>query len=259
MEACPSASKSAYANDRNDICPYRPARYWLIYAAGAESATLILEAIMSEALPLSAVEARILGVLVEKQHTTPDVYPLTLNALVAACNQKTSRDPVMNLADADVMAALDELRDKTLLIESYGASGRVMRYAQNLDRVMKFPAPILALMAVLMLRGPQTPGELRTNADRLYHFPDISALEAYLEELIGRNLVLRLPRQPGSREHRYAHLLCGAPPLTATRAEDETLELDQSATLRREIAELRALVEHLYAELGITKPRDNGP
>lgn len=216
---------------------------------------------MSELL-LEATEARILGVLAEKQATTPDVYPLTVNSLVSGCNQKTSRDPVMSLTESEVQSALDGLKLKSLVVESYGASGRVLRYAQNLDRVLKVPQASLAILAVLMLRGPQTPGELRTNCDRLYHFPDISALEGYLEELAERPagaLVVKLSKQPGSREHRFAHLLCGevAAALVAVApvsARPVAPSGDELATLRAEVEELRRLVEHLYAELGVQQP-----
>lgn len=209
---------------------------------------------------LEPVEARILGVLAEKQATTPDVYPLTVNSLLSGCNQKTSRDPVMSLTETEVQAALEELRHRTLVVESYGASGRVLRYAQNLDRVLKLPPAALAIVVVLMLRGPQTPGELRANCDRLYHFPDISSLEAYLDELAERPagaLVVKLPRQPGSRESRYAHLLCGPveaalePERGQTPAPSRGGELE---ALRAEVTELRRLVDHLYRELGVTEP-----
>lgn len=220
---------------------------------------------MSEApLLLSPLEARVLGVLVEKQLTVPDTYPLTLNSLVAGCNQKTSREPVMNVGEGEVQMALDELRGRTLVIDSYGASGRVMRYAHNLDRVLKIPPPLLALLTALMLRGPQTPGELRGTADRFYKFPDISALEAYLEEMATRSagaLAVKLPRQPGAREARWAHLLCGEPALEApASANDEGVTTGELAALkanvtqlRGEVAELRALVERLYAELGVAR------
>lgn len=219
-------------------------------------------------LTLSPLEARILGVLVEKQFTVPDTYPLTLNTLVAGCNQKTSRDPVMNVSESEAQMALDELRSRTLVIESYGASGRVMRYAHNVDRVLKISQPLLALLTALMLRGPQTPGELRSAADRFYKFPDISALEAYLEEMATRSagaLALKLPRQPGSREARWAHLLCGevAFEASAAVAGDESVTTGELAALkvnvaqlRGEVTELRALVERLYAELGVS--RDDG-
>lgn len=215
---------------------------------------------MSEIL-LDPAEARILGVLAEKQATTPDVYPLTVNALLSGCNQKTSRDPVMNLSEAEVQGALEELRGRTLVVESYGASGRVLRYAQNLDRVLKLPPAAHAILVALMLRGPQTPGELRTNCDRLYRFPDISALEGYLDEMMERPsgaLVMKLAKQPGSREHRYAHLLCGEPDLAPAGPEVEAPHVTGHAAeitrLRSEVAELRRLVDHLYAELGVTEP-----
>ncbi len=162
--------------------------------------------------PLTPLEARVLGVLVEKERTVPDAYPLSLNALVAGCNQKTSRSPLMEVSDADVQAVLDELRSLSLVIESSG--GRVMRYAHNLPRVLGIPTESGAIVATLMLRGPQTPGELRINTERLHRFADISSLEAYLAELRDRAagaLVVELPRAPGARENRWMHLLCGMP------------------------------------------------
>ena len=216
-------------------------------------------------LRLSPLEARVLGVLVEKQLTVLDTYPLTLNALLAGCSQKTSREPVMNVSEGEAQMALDELRARTLVIDSYGASGRVMRYAHNLDRVLKISPPVLALLTALMLRGPQTPGELRAAADRFYKFPDISSLEAYLEEMANRSagaLAVKLPRQPGAREARWAHLLCGEPALDAApRADaDDSVTTGEIAAvkanvarLQGEVAELRALVERLYAELGVSR------
>jgi uncharacterized protein len=217
-------------------------------------------------MPLfSPLEARVLGVLAEKHFTTPDYYPLTLNALVAGCNQKTSRQPVMSVTEAEVQMALDELRRRTLVIESYGASGRVMRYAHNLGKVLGLSQAHLSLITVLMLRGPQTPGELRVNCERMYSFPDISSLEAYLDELAERRqppLVTKLPRQPGSREHRYAHLLCGAvdtetpspdaaaPETSVTTGELASLKA-HVAELRAEVTDLRRLVERLCRELGL--------
>lgn len=225
---------------------------------------------MPHPLPtLSLTECRVLGVLVEKQLTTPDYYPLTLNALAAGCNQKTSRDPVMHATESELQAALDTLRGLSLLVESYGASGRVMRYAHNLDRVLHLAPPVVAILAVLILRGPQTAGELRGNCERLYRFADISTVEAYLEEMAARSagaLVMQLARQPGSREHRYAHLLAGEPPpgeAAAGDADDIVTAGELSALranvreLRAEVGELRALVERLYAELGVT--REAGP
>jgi uncharacterized protein YceH (UPF0502 family) len=217
--------------------------------------------------PLSLLEARVLGVLVEKQHTVPDTYPLTLNALVAGCNQKTSRDPVLQASDAEVQAVLDHLRSLALVIESSG--GRVMRYAHNVERVLQIPAQSVALLATLMLRGPQTAGELRINCDRLHRFADISAVEAFLVELAARPagpLVVELPRQPGARENRWAHLLSGASALDSdTVARDpigeaaSDITVGELAALRAELArvaceldELKATVAKLSTDLGIS-------
>ena len=215
---------------------------------------------------LSPLESRVLGVLMEKEAITPDVYPLTLNSLVAGCNQKTSRHPVMSVTEDEVQMTLDALKHRTLVFDSYGASGRVMRFAHNLPKVMGVSQPIAAILAVLMLRGPQTPGELRTNCDRLYRFPDMSALEAYLEEMAARpagTLVVRLPKQPGSREHRWAHLLSGPVEFNeddAVATAAETVTTGELAALKAhvarledEVTSLRQLVERLYAELGLAK------
>ena len=172
---------------------------------------------MSSALPsLSLLEARILGVLVEKEKITPDAYPLTLNSLTAGCNQKTSRDLVMSVSESEIQSTLEELRRRLLVLETYGASGRVLRYAQNFGKCYGLPQASVSLLAILMLRGAQTVSELRANCERLYRFDDTSTLEAYLEELAARSsgaLVIKLPKQHGSREHRWAHLLCGEPNL----------------------------------------------
>lgn len=222
---------------------------------------------MSATLPaLSLLEARVLGVLVEKQHTVPDTYPLTLNALVSGCNQKTSRDPVLSAAEAQVQAALDHLRSLSLVIESSG--GRVMRYAHNVERVLQVPPQSVALLATLMLRGPQTAGELRISCERLHRFADISAVEAFLAELAERAagpLVVELARQPGARENRWAHLLSGPPApeatLAATAADEPARDAAGSelAALRAEVArlsgdleELRSTVVKLCTELGIS-------
>lgn len=220
------------------------------------------------ALPaLSPLEARVLGVLVEKQLTTPDYYPLTLNALVSGCNQKTNRHPVMNVSEGELQMALDALKHQTLVIDSSGASGRVMRYAHNLPKVLSLGQQMTAMMAALMLRGAQTPGELRTGTDRMYKFADISSVEAFLEDMATRPagaLVVKLPRQPGSREHRWAHLLSG--PVEADAEADVSTEYQEGVTtgelaslksnlaqLRDEVAELRSLVERLYQELGVKR------
>jgi len=214
---------------------------------------------------LSPLEVRVLGVLSEKQLTTPDYYPLTLNALVAGCNQKTSRNPVMSVTEGEVQMALDELKRHTLVMDSFGSSGRVMRFAHNVNKVLGLSQPHVALLTVLMLRGPSTPGELRINCERMYPFPDISSVEAYLDELAQRyGLVMQLPKQPGSREHRYAHLLCGAPEAEPEAPESgapggdvttgEIAALKHNlASLRDEVTELRALVDRVYGELGLKR------
>lgn len=216
-------------------------------------------------LTLSPLETRVLGVLSEKQLTTPDYYPLTLNALVAGCNQKTSRHPVMSVTEGEVQMALDALKRQNLVMDSFGSSGRVMRFAHNINKVLGLSQPHVALLTVLMLRGPQTPGELRINCERMYSFPDISSVEAYLEELAGRHgLAMQLPKQPGSREHRFAHLLCGAPETPPESADIRAGDPDVTtgeivalknnlASLRDEVSELRALVDRVYGELGLKR------
>jgi uncharacterized protein YceH (UPF0502 family) len=200
---------------------------------------------------LTPVEARVLGVLIEKEKTTPDVYPLTLNSLTAGCNQKTSRDPVMSLSEGEVQAALEELRSRSLVLET---SGRVMRYAHNFGRCYQVPAAAVVLLAVLMLRGPQTVSELRANCDRLYRFADSSSVEGYLEELAVRPegaMAVCLPKRPGSREHRWTHLLCGELPgvpavFQETTSPAGTLDLENRvARLEDEVAELRTMVGRL--------------
>jgi uncharacterized protein YceH (UPF0502 family) len=202
---------------------------------------------------LSLLETRVLGVLVEKQHTVPDTYPLTLNALVAGCNQKTSRDPILNATDAEVQAAIDHLRSLSLIVESSG--GRVMRYAHNVERVLGVPSQAVAILATLMLRGPQTVAELRTNSERLHRFADISAVEAFLDELASRAagaLVMLLPRQAGTREARWAHLVSGTPAFDAT-ASDTAPGADGDAVTVGEIAALKANIAHLQDELAAVK------
>ena len=217
---------------------------------------------------LSLLETRVLGVLVEKQHTVPDTYPLTLNALVAGCNQKTSRDPILDASDADVQAALDALKTHSLVVESSGS--RVMRYAHNVERALAVPSQAVALLATLMLRGPQTAGELRINAERLHRFTDISAVEGFLHELASRAagaLVVELPRLPGTRETRWAHLLSGPPAIEMTRpaaqepreagdvSAAEVAALRQSvAQLQKDVEALQGTVARLCAQLDIPPP-----
>ena len=217
---------------------------------------------------LSLLEARVLGVLVEKQHTVPDSYPLTLLALTAGCNQKSSRDPVMNAGETDVQAALDSLKTRSFVVESSG--GRVMRYAHNVERVLSVPSQAAALIAALMLRGPQTVGELRINADRMHRFADTSAVEGFLQELASRPsgaLALELPRQPGARETRWTHLLSGAPSIETSAPEQPRTAADvppapselaalqaSLARLETEVAELRQAVASLSTRGDTSEP-----
>jgi len=214
---------------------------------------------------LSLLEARVLGVLIEKAHTVPDSYPLSLNSLTLGCNQKTARDPVLNASEADVQGAADALRSLSLVFESSGS--RVTRYEHNLGRALNLPSQSVALLAVLMLRGPQTGSELRTNSERLHRFADLSSVEAFLDELAGRPdekggpLVVKLPRAGGAREPRWAQLLCGPVDVSALASESNTTDLvatselaalrSQQAALQAELAALRERVDHLYKELGV--------
>ena len=208
-----------------------------------------------------------LGVLIEKAHTVPDSYPLSLNSLTLGCNQKTARDPVLSATEGEVQLTVDALKALNLAFESSGS--RVTRYEHNLGRTLALPSQSVALLAVLMLRGAQTASELRTNCERLHRFADLSALEAFLDELAERSaekggaLVVRLPRAPGAREPRWAHLLSGAVDVAAlpvavesadfvAASEIAALKAQQAAT-RSELDELRVLVERLYAELGVAR------
>jgi len=209
---------------------------------------------------LTPLEARVLGVLVEKQHTVPDTYPLSLNSLVAGVNQKTARDPVINATEAEVLTAVDGLKSLSLVFE--GSGSRVVRFEHNMARVFSLPAASVALLTLLMLRGPQTAAELRLHCERLHRFADISSVEGFLDELASKEpaRVLKLPRAPGAREARWAHLLCGevafdmaaAPPAEGgvSAGEIAALKAEQSR-LAAELAQLRALVQRMAAELGI--------
>jgi hypothetical protein len=204
---------------------------------------------------LTLAQARVLGVLVEKQRTVPDTYPLSLNALVSGCNQKNNRDPVLTLTEAEVQAAVDELRHHTLVIESSGA--RVARYEHNLGRVLRVPSQAEALLAVLFLRGPQTAGELRIGTERMHKFADISSVEAFLEELAtrpdaqGGTLVIKLARRLGERESRWAHLLSGPvdAEAQAAAADSPAQPTEALAALRAEVAQLREELAALRAEV----------
>jgi uncharacterized protein len=210
---------------------------------------------------LTPVEARIVAVLVEKQATVPDTYPLSLNALTAGCNQKTARDPVMQLAEADVLAALDELKALSLVVEVSGS--RVTRYEHNMGRVLGVPSQSVALLATLALRGPQTAAELRTHSERLHRFADVSSVEGFLDELATREpqRVLRLPRAPGAREARWVHLLCGPVDVdmamaagaaeASSRDEDIARLRAEQAALRDEVAQLRRRLDDIAQALGL--------
>jgi uncharacterized protein YceH (UPF0502 family) len=161
---------------------------------------------------LTDIETRVLGSLIEKQVTTPEYYPLTLNALTLACNQKNNRHPVTSYTESQVADAVESLREKNLAYVYYGSTSRVPKYKHVVPEVMHLSPPETALMCVLMLRGAQTPGELRGNASRLHEFSGLEEVEAVLNGLISHEpepLVVRLPRQPGQKEVRFAHLLSG--------------------------------------------------
>jgi uncharacterized protein len=212
---------------------------------------------------LTPLEARVLGVLVEKQHTVPDTYPLSLNSLTAGCNQKTARSPVMNVSDDEVMATIDGLKRLSLVIE--GSSSRVPRFEHNVNRVLGVPSQAVALLATLFLRGPQTAAELRSNSARLHGFADISSVESFLDELASNDppRVIKLPRTPGGRESRWMHLLCGDVSLSDmpvrevqggesfSLSEFESLKAEQKR-LAHEVDQLRAMVQRMASELGIS-------
>ncbi len=211
---------------------------------------------------LTPLEARVLGVLVEKQATVPDTYPLSLNALVAGCNQKTARQPVMEAAESDVLAALDGLKAMSLVFEVSGA--RVVRYEHNMARAMGVPGQAVALLAVLMLRGPQTAAELRLNAERLHRFADSSSVEGFLDELSAKAppRVVRLARAPGAREPRWAQLLCGdvveTPSAPGAALDEAGVTAGELVALKAELARqadelasLQRLVHRMAAELGV--------
>jgi uncharacterized protein len=217
---------------------------------------------------LSLLEARVLGVLVEKAHTVPDSYPLSLNSLLSGCNQKTARDPVLNATEAEVQVAVDALKSLSLAFESSGS--RVSRYEHNFGRAMSLPSQAVALLAVLMLRGPQTSAELRMNCERLHRFADVSSVDGFLIELAERTpekggpLVVKLPRAPGAREARWAHTMCGAVDVSRMPSSVDSEDFvaaselaalkSRQAAMEIEITELRGLVDRLYAELGVNKP-----
>lgn len=209
---------------------------------------------------LTDVEARVLATLMEKARTVPDSYPLSLNSLMLGCNQKTSRDPLMELDESQVASAVSSLREQGLVHETAG--GRTTKFTHNFQRGVGVYEQAAVLLGMLMLRGPQTAGELRLNTERWYKFADISSVEGFLDELLERSaekggpLVIKLPRLPGTREQRWAHLLCGEVDVQeleagrvvhATGSSGERIE-----KLEQEVADLRRVVNKLCAELGIS-------
>ena len=210
---------------------------------------------------LTDEEARVLGSLVEKSLTTPEYYPLSLNALKNACNQKSSREPVVDYDDARVARALEGLRDKHFVWFVDSADSRVQKYRHRLAEALDLSEGEMSVVDLLLLRGPQTPGELRGRSDRLHTFPAVEEVEAALQALSGREdpLVVRLPRQPGRKEHRWAHTLCGTPEITETEApnlareapvfKEVRAERDRLAALEAEVAALKEEILALREEL----------
>jgi len=196
---------------------------------------------------LTETEVRVLGSLIEKDITTPEYYPLSLNALVNACNQKSNRDPVMQLDEDAVRDALDGLQQQRLAGPARGADSRVTKYEQRLQEVFNFTRPEIAVLCVLLLRGPQTPGELRGRAERMHRFETLEDVQSALQKLMQRDppLAKVLPRRPGTKESRYAHLLAGdvveaeAPAQVSVAAEHNPADAERIARLEEEVAELR--------------------
>src|SRR5438270_10376254 len=206
-------------------------------------------------LNLTGIEVRVLGSLIEKDITTPDYYPLSLNALVNACNQKNNRDPLMTLDEAAVRDALSTLQEKRMAGPASGADSRVTKYEHRLQEVFNFDRREIAVVCVLLLRGPQTPGELRGRTERMYRFETLDDVQSALQKLMERqpSLVRVLPRQPGTKESRYLHLFSGdvaaedapAPAIHTSRPSGDLLQArismleNEVSSLRTEIAELR--------------------
>ena len=212
-------------------------------------------------MTLTSIEARVLATLMEKARTVADSYPLTLNALLLGCNQKSSREPVMEIDEGQIATAIDAL--KTLGLVRENTSGRSARFEHNFQRGVGVPEQSAVLLGLLMLRGPQTAGELRLNTERWYRFADISSVDAFLEELQDRPadkggpLVIRLDRAPGAREPRWAHLLCGPVDAASHGAQRQGAAPDhvqRIEALETEVSQLRAAVLMLCQELGLSPP-----
>jgi len=199
--------------------------------------------------PLTQAEARVVGSLVEKQLTTPEYYPLTLNALTAACNQKSNRDPVMSLGETELMSAIDSLRDKNLVYLYYGTGSRTVKYKHMVPSVYDLDEAGVAIVAVLLLRGPQTIGEIRERTGRLHEFGGLDEVQQALDELTRRDeaIVLKLERQPGQKEARYAHLLSGEVAQEAITASPRAVASGGASNER--IEKLETEVESLRSEL----------
>ena len=210
---------------------------------------------------LADTDVRVLGSLIEKELTTPDNYPLSLNALVNACNQSSNRDPVVHYDEVTVKAAVDRLRKYSLVRSMQRSGERVMKYTHLLGDAMNLDRAQLAILDVLVLRGPQTLGEVRTHAGRMYDFQSLDDVEATLDGLASRSpepLAVRLERQPGQKEARYAHLLSGEPVITAAAIERQPIEApepraDRFAELEQSLADLRDEVASLRAEIAELK------
>jgi len=206
---------------------------------------------------LTEIEARVLGSLIEKDITTPDYYPLSLNALVNACNQKNNRDPVMSLDENAVREALSTLQEKRLAGPASGADSRVTKYEHRLQEVFNFDRRETAILCVLLLRGAQTPGELRGRTDRMYHFEALDDVVSTLDRLGQREppLVRMLPRQPGTKESRYTHLFSGEPPeqpaapMARVSRPDAPLSADRISNLEEEVARLRSELTEVQQQL----------
>ena len=219
------------------------------------------------AFSLSSIEARVLATLMEKARTVPDSYPLTLNSLVLGCNQKSNREPLMNMTEVQAAEALGTLKSLNLVRESSGS--RVTRFEHNFQRGVGVPEQCAVLLGLMMLRGPQTAGELRLNSERWYRFADISSVDGFLEELQDRSaakggpLVVKLPRAPAAREQRWAHLLSGPVDTTQVVARDsgagpsgDSADLAQRVgLLETEVADLRETVQKLCLDLGVPPQR----
>lgn len=214
---------------------------------------------------LSALEARVIGCLIEKEITTPEYYPLTLNSLVAACNQKSNRDPVVNLSDSEVQDIVEGLITRHLISDESSFNSRTSKYQHRFCNTefgdLKLSKQELAVICCLLLRGPQTPGELRTRTNRLCHFSDVKQTEAILDQLLERKLVVKLAREPGKRESRYQHLFSGdvevmevvsahqpTPALSQTRMDEIENEVallrEELHQLRQEMQVLRSMIDH---------------